>query len=138
MASNFFSGPASSFPGKETWLDFDTLFNLNKTNIIQTGDSGSDVNAIFNAIEQASAIIEARIILCIILQESHGDVGVITTGGTDAGIMQCDGSPGFPGQQNLSQVCSLLKYGIRLELTRCLRIRSHPWSWLVPTTIRLI
>lgn len=137
MASTFYSGPASNFPGRETWLDFDTIFKLNQTNMLQTGDSGSDVGAIFNAIEQASALVEARVILCIILQESNGDVGVITTGGTDAGIMQCDGSPGFPGQHNLSQVRLSPNYSIRLELTRYLRIRSHPWSWLVPSTTRV-
>lgn len=41
------------------------------------------------------------------MQESTGNVGVNTTyngdGHATAGLMQCDGSPGFPGQHGLSQ-----------------------------------
>lgn len=40
-------------------------------------------------------------------EESSGNVGVVTTGDNDSladrGLMQCEGSPGFPGQHNLSQ-----------------------------------
>ena len=68
----------------------------------------------FNAIEWAAADIgvDERVIVCMIMQESSGDVGVQTTttpdGSQSAGLMQCDGSPGFPGQHGLSQVCLVL------------------------------
>jgi hypothetical protein len=42
----------------------------------------------------------------MMMQESRGDVGVITTyssGVPTAGLMQCSGCPGFPGQHGLSQ-----------------------------------
>ena len=43
------------------------------------------------------------------MQESTGNVGVQTTtapdGSQSAGLMQAAGSPGFPGQHGLSQVC---------------------------------
>jgi len=105
----FFSGPASNFPAQDTWLDFVTLFNRNKQNMLNTGDVGEDVGRIFNAINDAAAAIgvEERVILAIILQESGGDVGVICTpppNGSDCGLMQADGSPGFPGRHSLSQV----------------------------------
>jgi hypothetical protein len=53
----FFSGPASNFPPQSSWLDFITLFNLNKNNMLSTGDSGQDVGEIFNAINSAAASI---------------------------------------------------------------------------------
>jgi hypothetical protein len=105
-----FSGPASSFPPQSSWKDFVTLFNLNKNNMLSTGDTGEDVGRIFNAINSAAAAIgvEERVILSIILQESSGDVGVPCTtapdGSQSCGLMQADGSPGFPGQHGLSQV----------------------------------
>jgi hypothetical protein len=105
----FISGPASSFPGKDTWEDFITLFNINKPEMLQTGDNGEDVGRIFNAINKAAKIgVEERVILAIIMQESSGNVGVPSTtdqeAQSDAGLIQCRGSPGFDGQHNLSQV----------------------------------
>lgn len=100
----FYSGPASHFPSKDTWKDFDTLFSLNQSEMLQAGDSNTDVNAIKNAIHQNAQSVESRVILAIMMQESSGNVGVITTGDDDAGLMQAHGSPGFPGQHNLSQV----------------------------------
>jgi hypothetical protein len=104
MFQPLISGPASSFPPKETWLDFDTLFNLNMSEMVATGDTSSDVEGIRAAIHQNAELVESRIILCIIMQESSGNVGVQTTGNDDAGLMQANGSPGFPGQHGLSQV----------------------------------
>src|SRR5580700_4925245 len=105
------SGPASKFPGKETWKDFETLFNLNKPEMLQTGNSGEDIGRIWNAILEAAKIgVEERVIFCIIMQESTGNVGVGTTlspgeGRPTGGLMQAIESPAFPGQHNLSQVC---------------------------------
>jgi len=73
-----------------------------------TGDTNNDVGFIWNAVNEAAKIgVEERVIFCIIMQESTGNVGVQSTtapdGSTSAGLMQCDGSPGFPGQHGLSQ-----------------------------------
>ena len=104
-----YSGPASSFPGKDTWKDFDTIFNINKPTMLQTGDSGEDVGRIYNAVREAAKIgVEERVIFCIIMQESRGNVGVGTTTDPDqnptGGLMQAEESPAFPGRHNLSQV----------------------------------
>jgi hypothetical protein len=112
MGFTSYSGPAANFPSKDTWKDFDTLFNINKPEMLQTGDSGEDVGCIYNAILEAAKIgVEERVILCIIMQESSGDVGVGTTTDQDntptGGLMQDSGSPAFPGQHNLSQVCKI-------------------------------
>jgi hypothetical protein len=109
MGFTWYSGPASSFPGTETWKDFITLFNINKPEMLQTGDSGEDVGRIYNAILEAAKLgVEERVILCIIMQESTGNVGVGTPNDPDGnptgGLMQAEESPAFPGQHNLSQV----------------------------------
>jgi hypothetical protein len=43
------------------------------------------------------------------MQESTGNVGVGTTtdqdGSGTGGLMQCSGSPAFPGRHGLTQVC---------------------------------
>lgn len=83
--------------------------------MLSTGDTGEDVGRIFNAINDAARNIgvEERVILAIILQESSGNVGVGCTtapdGSQSCGLMQADGSPGFPGQHGLSQVSSPTK-----------------------------
>ena len=111
MSFTWYSGPASNFPGMDTWVpNWVDLFNTNKPGMLGNGDTGPDVGCIFNAISQAAQTVgvDERVILCIIMQESGGNVGVQTTtapdGSQSAGLMQCDGSPGFPGQHGLSQV----------------------------------
>jgi hypothetical protein len=36
MGFTWYSGPASSFPGMDTWKDFATIFNANKAEMLQT------------------------------------------------------------------------------------------------------
>jgi hypothetical protein len=100
MGFTSYSGPASSFPPMSSWATFETIFN--------------NVGFIWNAVNEAAKIgVEERVIFCIIMQESTGNVGVQSTtapdGSTSAGLMQCDGSPGFPGKHGLSQVSYTLK-----------------------------
>jgi len=90
------------------WSDFTTIFNNNKTEMLQTGDSNQDVGFIWNAVEAAAKLgVEERVIFCIIMQESTGNVGVGTPSDMDnnatGGLMQCEGSPAYPGQHGLSQ-----------------------------------
>jgi len=110
MGFTSYSGPASSFPPMSSWADFTTIFNNNKTEMFQTGDTNNDVGYIWNAVEAAAKLgVEERVIFCIIMQESTGNVGVGTTvdpGNTaTGGLMQCEESPAYPGRHGLSQVC---------------------------------
>jgi hypothetical protein len=115
MFQPLISGPASNFPPKQNWLDFDTLFNRNMSELSASGNTNTDVECIRAAIHQNAALVESRVLLCIIMQESSGNVGVQTTGDDDAGLMQAHGSPGFPGQHGLSQVRSRTFGGIRFH-----------------------
>ena len=104
-----YSGPASNFPRKSEWKSFQEIFMINEAIILGTGDTMQDMERIWGAlIGGASGGIDNRVIFAIILQESTGNVGVQTTvdpaGRSTAGLMQCEGCPGFPGQHNLPQV----------------------------------
>ena len=104
------------------------------------GNNGPDVGMIFNAVLEASKLgVDPRVILCIIMQESHGNIGEKTTfdqdGGADAGIMQCRGSPGFEGKHSpeVTQVGPLLARIETIVLTE--RSKTSPtWLWPVPST----
>ncbi|KAI0015555.1 hypothetical protein F4780DRAFT_784057 [Xylariomycetidae sp. FL0641] len=103
-----YSGPASNFPPMGQWRSFPDIFNANQGIMAATGDTGEDIARISNAVHESAQLgVQDRVIFCIIIQESTGDVGAQTTTNPDgrgtAGLMQCDGCPGYPGQHGLSQ-----------------------------------
>ncbi|KAH7024409.1 uncharacterized protein B0I36DRAFT_352648 [Microdochium trichocladiopsis] len=108
-APQWYSGTWDRFPGKSTWKSFDDLFNRNDDMMKYAGSTQNDINRIKTGINAAASQykIDNRVLLAMIMQESHGYVGVRTTysweGIPTAGIMQCSGCPGFPGLTNLSQ-----------------------------------
>ncbi|CZR62219.1 uncharacterized protein PAC_12116 [Phialocephala subalpina] len=109
MGWTHYSGPASAFPPMSTWKTFEQIFNANQSEMLQTGDTHEDVGRIWNAVEAAAKEIgvEERVIFCIIMQESTGNVGIGTTtdpgGKATGGLMQAEESPAFPGKHGLSQ-----------------------------------
>jgi len=120
MGFTHYSGPASKFPGKNTWKSFEEIFNANKAEMLQTGDSEEDIGRIWNAVVEAAKLgVEERVIFCIIMQESTGNVGVGTTTDNDVkatgGLMQAEESPAFPGRHNLSQaeISSMVEAGTK-------------------------
>jgi hypothetical protein len=118
-----------------TWKDFTTIFNANKAEMLQTGDSGEDVGRIWNAVLEAAKLgVEERVIFCIIMQESTGNVGVGTPDDKDhnptGGLMQCEESPAFPGQHNLTQVSlqPRLKEAATKELSGSNYLYDNGWN----------
>ena len=114
MGFTYYSGPASNFPGQNTWKDFNTIFNLNKPEMLQTGDSNEDVGRIYNAVLEAAKLgVEERVIFCIIMQESTGNVGIETPrdmdGNATGGLMQAEESPAFPGSTICRRYVHLLR-----------------------------
>lgn len=87
----------------------------------QAGSTWDDIGKINVGIRNAAKEIgvDERVILGIIMQESHGYVGVRTTvspgGIPTAGIMQCSGCNGYPGRTGLSQteISSMINGGTR-------------------------
>jgi hypothetical protein len=111
MSYTWYSGPAQNFPSVDKWITFEDMFNRNKSAMFAQGDTGEDVGRIWNAIIECAKIgVDERVILGIIMQESHGDVGAKVSysfeGIPTGGIMQCAGDKGHEGQHGLSQVCN--------------------------------
>lgn len=154
-APTWISGPWQNFPAINTWQTFDQMFDANKNSMKSTGSTWDDIGRINVAIRDASKNIgvDERVILGIIMQESHGYVGVRTTFSPGdniptAGIMQCSSCPGYPGRTGLSQVsdnshglptCLLSRYasfanGSPPPTSR--RTKSPAWSTVAPSTTR--
>ncbi|KAF2185546.1 hypothetical protein K469DRAFT_531580, partial [Zopfia rhizophila CBS 207.26] len=118
-APKWYSGPWQNFPAMNTWLSFDDMFERNKNSMKSTGNTWDDIGRINVAIRECAKLgVDERVILGIIMQESHGDVGVRTTfspgeGIPTAGLMQCSNCPGFPGRHGLSQdeITSMVRGG---------------------------
>ncbi|KAF2202008.1 hypothetical protein GQ43DRAFT_455352 [Delitschia confertaspora ATCC 74209] len=114
----WYSGPYQNFPAMSTWKSFDELFGLNWNSMLSTGNTADDLGRINVAIRECAKLgVDERVILAIIMQESHGNVGVRTTFSPDgiptAGIMQCSGCAGFEGRHGLSQdeITSMVRGG---------------------------
>lgn len=74
-----YSGPASNFPDPQTWAKYELLWEQNRQ-LMGLHNSESEIEHIQNAIEIVSkdSGVDARVIVCVIVQESGGDVRVRT------------------------------------------------------------
>lgn len=109
MGFTQYSGSASNYPSKDTWKPWPDIFYIFQQSMVDAGSTWDDVNRIFVAINEAAKMgVEERVILCIIIKASSGNVGVGTPDDNGhnptGGLMQSEESKGFPGQKNLSQV----------------------------------
>lgn len=77
--------------------------------MLKTGSTLADVKKIYRAIKDNAGKqgVPAVVILSMMMQESHGDVGAPLTyspeGIPTGGLMQCYTCPGYPGQHDLTQ-----------------------------------
>lgn len=76
----FFQGPASNFPSPDQWKSFSDLWAHNLTTF-QVNDSFNEISSIQTSIASIAneSGVDPRIILCVIMQESSGNVRVQTT-----------------------------------------------------------
>lgn len=74
-----YSGPASNFPDPQTWAKYELLWEQNHQ-LMGLHNSESEIEHIRNAIEIVSkdSGVDARVIVCVIVQESGGNVRVRT------------------------------------------------------------
>ncbi|KAL6695337.1 hypothetical protein J3F84DRAFT_348687 [Trichoderma pleuroticola] len=100
-----YNGGWQNFPKMSQWLPWTEVFGRYQQDMVNAGSTWDDVGRINVAISNAAATIgvDERVILAIILQESHGYVGVQCTGNNDCGLMQCEGCPSFQGRNGLPQ-----------------------------------
>ncbi|POS72290.1 hypothetical protein DHEL01_v209311 [Diaporthe helianthi] len=108
-ASAMYSGSWSNFPAMSTWTSFDNMFNANLQSMFVAGSTQQDVDHIRIAVTSVAAAygIDERVLFGIIMEESHGGVGVVNThdadGSATGGLMQASGCQGYQGQNNLAQ-----------------------------------
>ena len=109
-----YSGPASHFPNPSSWASFQTLWSQNST-LLALNDSPSEVSSIKSAIEKVApeSGIDARVILCIIMQESGGNVRVGTTnnGVGNPGIMQSHAGVAFNPNDPNGSILQMVRDG---------------------------
>ena len=64
MAPHNYSGPWQNFPSIDKWIQFEDMFNRNKSSMASTGDTGEDIGRIWNAIKECAKIgVDERVIL---------------------------------------------------------------------------
>lgn len=79
-----YGGPASNFPNSSEWAGWDDLWKENER-LMKLHDSASEVALIKKSIETVAkeSGVDRRVILCIIVQESGGNVRVKTVSQTE-------------------------------------------------------
>ncbi|KAK8097601.1 uncharacterized protein PG998_013087 [Apiospora kogelbergensis] len=121
-APKHYSGTWDKFPAKKTWKSFDALWKLNTKAMKAKGDTDSDLTNIKKALQSVGKKygIEDRVLLAMMMQESHGDVGAITTYSQPdnfptGGLFQCWKCPGFYGKHGLTldQITSMVEGGAK-------------------------
>ncbi|KAF4627067.1 hypothetical protein G7Y89_g11089 [Cudoniella acicularis] len=109
-----YSGPASNYPDPSRWASFGVLWTQNSI-LLSYNDTPSqiaDINAAVLTVAQSSGL-DARAILCTIMQESGGNVNVGTTfnGVTNTGIMQAFDGLSFNPADEAGSILQMVKDG---------------------------
>jgi len=111
-----YSGPASNFPDPSQWADYSSLWAHNSS-LMSLHDSQGEINSISQSIQQVSSDsrIDARAILCLIMQESGGNVRVGTTfsheGVRNAGLMQSHNGVAFDPSNPAGSILQMIRDG---------------------------
>lgn len=84
-----YSGPASNFPAMDTWISFENMWALQVADALTPiGDTAIEQAAILHGIQKisASSLVDPRVILAVIVDESTGNINV---GCTNNGVENC-------------------------------------------------
>ncbi|KAL9528544.1 Secreted LysM effector [Sphaerulina musiva] len=109
-----YSGPASNFPDPQTWAKYELLWEQNRQ-LMGLHNSESEIEHIRNAIEIVSkdSGVDARVIVCVIVQESGGNVRVRTTnnGVRNPGLMQSHNGVEFNPSDPQGSILQMIRDG---------------------------
>ncbi|KAL2070348.1 hypothetical protein VTL71DRAFT_13374 [Oculimacula yallundae] len=109
-----YSGPASSFPPPSQWASYSTLWAQNSS-LMSFSNTPSEIAIIGSSIPlvATSSNLDARVILCIIMQESGGNVRVGNTfnGVTNTGIMQAYNGSSFNAADPQGSILQMIRDG---------------------------
>ncbi|KAL8665981.1 MAG: hypothetical protein Q9168_007581 [Polycauliona sp. 1 TL-2023] len=109
-----YSGPASAFPNPSEWASYSALWTQN-ARLMGFNSSPSEIDLIHHAIETVSASsgVDVRAILCIIVQESGGNVRVGSTdnGVHNPGLMQSHNGVSFNPADPAGSILQMVRDG---------------------------
>ncbi|KAL8788705.1 MAG: hypothetical protein Q9213_001519 [Squamulea squamosa] len=109
-----YSGPASAYPDPSQWASYDALWRQN-SRLMRFNSSEQEVAFIHEAIEivSASSGVDVRAILCIIVQESGGNVRVGSTnnGVNNPGLMQSHNGVSFNPADPRGSIIQMVRDG---------------------------
>ncbi|MCJ1250349.1 hypothetical protein MMC30_007575 [Trapelia coarctata] len=112
-----YSGPSSNFPSPSSWQSFSALWALNLP-ALQINDNDADIAtmkaAIQSVADETNGLIDPRVILAMIMQESSGNVHVISTnnGVQNNGILQSHAGVGYSAADPAGSIVQMIKDGI--------------------------
>ncbi|KAL8936673.1 MAG: hypothetical protein Q9216_004811 [Gyalolechia sp. 2 TL-2023] len=109
-----YTGPASAYPNPSQWASYAFLWKQNSA-LMKLHDSDEEIRYIHEAIEKVSASsgVDVRCILCIIVQESGGNVRVGSTnnGVRNPGIMQSHNGVEFDARDPKGSIERMVRDG---------------------------
>jgi LysM repeat protein len=109
-----YGGPASNFPNPSQWASYAALWTQN-SRLMKFHDSDTEIAQIKSAIEKVASEsgVDVRAILCIIVQESGGNVRVGTTnnGVRNPGLMQSHNGVSFNPADPAGSILQMVRDG---------------------------
>ncbi|KAI9792777.1 MAG: hypothetical protein M1816_001509 [Peltula sp. TS41687] len=109
-----YGGPASHFPDPSQWQKYSLLWETN-SRLMKFNDSDGEITLIKSAIETVAreSGVDVRVILCIIVQESGGNVRVHSTnnGVRNPGIMQSHNGVDFNPHDPAGSILQMVRDG---------------------------
>lgn len=109
-----YGGPASNFPHPSQWASYAALWTQN-SRLMKYHDSDAEIALIKHAIEKVATEsgVDVRVILCIIVQESGGNVRIPTTnnGVRNPGLMQSHNGVEFNPADPAGSILQMVRDG---------------------------
>ncbi|KAF4633745.1 hypothetical protein G7Y89_g4363 [Cudoniella acicularis] len=109
-----YSGPAANFPHPDTWAKYSVLWDTN-SKLMKYHDSDEEIAMIKSAIEQVAreSGCDVRAILCMIMQETGGNVRAGTTAVqvTNPGLMQSHNGVSFNPRDPRGSILQMVRDG---------------------------
>ncbi|KAM0697354.1 hypothetical protein Q7P36_002207 [Cladosporium allicinum] len=109
-----YSGRASAFPDPSQWASYADLWAQN-SRLMKSHDSDSEISQIKSAIQIVSkeSGVDERVILCIIVQESGGNVRIPTTRNPirNPGLMQSHNGAEFNRADPMGSILQMIRDG---------------------------
>jgi LysM repeat protein len=112
----FYSGPASAFPGAALWQSYNKYYPRQVAQMNSAGNTPQQTQWVLDAVQQVSSEsnIDKRVILAMIMQESHGQVTVGTTnnGVLNTGIMQAHNGAVYDPANPRGSILQMVRDGV--------------------------